>query len=334
MNLDRHDWLSRRVEDAIDPDRVIVDPHHHLWDRGGSTYLAAELAADTSRSHRVVQTVFVECLAGYREDGPEALRPVGETEFVAGEADTLDHAGGPTIAGIVGFADLRLGAAVDEVLAAHEAASGGRFRGVRHATAWVDHREIRSAHTRPTPGLMLDPGFQAGVRVLAARRHTYDAWLYHPQLPELVQLARTIPETTIVLNHLGAPLAIGPYRDVADDVDAVWKAGMTLAASCPNVYLKIGGIGMDNYFVTGWSELPEPPGSEEVAAFWSDRVRWCIDTFGPERAMFESNFPVDRQALTYAVLWNSFQRMASGYDQREQDALFSGTARAVYRLAG
>ena len=187
-------WLARTVEDVIDPDLPIVDPHHHLWERDGFLrYLLDDLHADTGAGHRVEQTVFVECAWDYRTSGPEELRPVGETEAVVrlGEESASR---GAEMAGIVGFADLTLGDAVDEVLAAHVEAGRGRFRGIRHATAFDPDPRIRRTHTLPTANLMADPSFRAGVARLAAHGLSFDAWLYHPQIPELTALARAVPE--------------------------------------------------------------------------------------------------------------------------------------------
>ena len=332
MELDRFDWLAGTVEPAIDPDRRIVDPHHHLWDRGGSTYLAPELLADLTGSHNVTKTVFVECRAKYDREAEPHFAPVGETTFVAGEAAITDAAGGPTIAGIVSHADMMLGDRVEEVLAAHDAAGKGRFRGVRHATSWDASDEIRPGHSSPTRAMMDTPEFRAGVAKLAEMGFSFDSWLFFTQLGELERLARALPQASIVLNHLGGPIAIGPYRAERDQAHAAWRAAMTSIAGCDNVVLKVGGIGMDNYFGLGWAAAPAPPSSEQVAGHWSDDVRWCIDLFGPTRCMLESNFPVDRQALPYPVLWNALQIMASTYSETEQDELFAGTAERVYRL--
>jgi predicted TIM-barrel fold metal-dependent hydrolase len=319
-------------EPAVDPQRRIVDPHHHLWDRRGSTYLSEQLLIDTRSTHNVTHTVFVECLSEYDDNVPAHLRPVGETRFVAAEAAKLRTTGRTEIAGIVGFADMTLGAAVEEVLAAHDTAGTGLFRGVRHATAWSDDPEIRVGHTNPPERLMEDNKFREGIATLGAKGYSFDAWLYFDQLHELTALARRLPDVSIVLNHLGAPLGIGRYRDRHTEVTALWKAAMIGVASCPNVSLKIGGIGMDDLFVTGWGAIDPPADSDLVVARWDNQVRWCIDTFGPSRCMFESNFPVDRQALSYSVIWNAFQKIAAVYDDAEQDEMFAGTATKVYRL--
>lgn len=335
MDLDRFDWLAQTRETAIDPDRRIVDAHHHLWDRGGSTYLAGQLLADLTGSHHVVRSVFVECMADYDHERPEHLWPVGETEFVRRQATATEEAtgdGGPTIGAIVGHADMMLGEAAEEVLAAHVDAGGGLFRGIRHATSWHASDQIREGHSRPFEQMMLTPQFQAGVRTLAAMDLSFDAWLFHTQLDDLCALADAVPEATIVLDHLGGPLGIGPYAHDRDAVRADWRDGIAEVARRDNVVVKIGGIGMEMYYGMGWHERPAPPGSEEVAAYWSDDVRYCIDTFGPDRSIAESNFPVDRSSLPYAVLWNALQIIADGYSDAEQDRIFSGTATQVYRL--
>ena len=333
MDLDRFDWLARTQEPAIDPHRRIVDAHHHLWDRGGSTYLAAELLADVTSTHNVTQTVFVECKADYDTSRPEHLWPVGETEFVARQAEATERAGGPAVAAIVGHADMMLGAGVEEVLSAHVAAGGGRFRGVRHATSWHESDDIRAGHSRPSPEMMRTPAFIAGVERLADMELRFDAWLFHTQLDELTELAAAVPHASIIVNHLGGPLGIGPYANRRDAVREHWRPAIARVARNTNVVMKLGGIGMEMYYGMGWSDQPQPPGSEEVADYWRDDVQFCIDTFGPDRCLFESNFPVDRQTLPYPVLWNAFQIIASRYSEAEQDRLFAGTAIEVYGLA-
>ena len=333
MELDRFDWLAQRREAAIDPNRVIVDPHHHLWDRGGSTYLAPQLLADVTGTHNVVKTVYVECIANYDKSRDRAFWPVGETIFVAGEADAAEAAGGPTIAGIVGHVDLTLGDAVADVLDAHVHAADGRFRGIRHMAAWDESDDVDNAFNRPVQHMMADEGFRRGARVLASMGLTFDAWVYHPQLAEVDALAAAIPELPIIVNHLGAPLRIGPYAGAPEQVALDWKRGLDALAGRPNVSIKLGGIGMEDKFAMGWASRSLPPDSEEVAAHWGDDVRWCIERFGTDRCMFESNFPVDRQTLPYPVIWNAFQIIAAEYTESEQDDLFSRTATRVYRLS-
>lgn len=317
-------------EEPIDPTQPIVDPHHHLWDHPTSRYLLEELRADTGSGHSVVQTVFVECGSAYRHDGPEAMRPVGETDFVAAQAADSERSEGAAIAGIVGFADLT-SPGVEDVLAAHLEAGGGRFRGIRHASAYDPSPDIRPSHTNPPPGLLAEPAFRSGFAALGRAGLSFDAWLFHPQLLELADLARAHPEVPVVLDHLGAPLGIGPYAGRRAAVLEVWRAGMEEVAACPNVTLKLGGIGMP-IFGLGWHHRPEPPSSEELAAAWGTEIRWCIERFGVDRCMFESNFPVDRASCSYTTLWNTFQRIAADANPTERSALFHDTAARSYRL--
>jgi L-fuconolactonase len=321
------------MEDVLEPGLPICDPHHHLWDYPGRRYLLDELRADTGSGHRVTATVFVECTSMYRAGGPQATRPVGETEFVNGiAAMSASGAYGPTriAAGIVGFADLTLGERVGEVLDAHLAASG-RFRGIRHAAGWDGSDAIRNSHTNPPPGLLGDARFRRGFAELAPRGLTFDAWLYHPQLPELTGLAKAFPDTTIVLDHFGGPLGIGPYAGRRREVFAWWKEAVRDVADCPNVVAKLGGLVMPlNGF--GFHKRETPPTSAELAEATGDWYRHAIDCFGVDRCMFESNFPVDKVSVSYRTLWNSFKRLAAGFTAAEKASLFHDTAVRVYRL--
>jgi len=330
---ERHNWLRLRIEEPVDAAQPIIDPHHHLWERSTSTYLAPELVADANRGHNITHTVFVECSVHYDEGAAPELAPVGETRFIADEAAQVAELGSTRLAGIVGFVDMRLGAAVEEVLHAHETAGDGLFRGVRHGTNWSHFDAIRNGHHHPTEGLLADADFRDGVATLARLGHSFDAWLYFDQLDELADLAQAIPGCSIVLDHLGGPLGIGPHAHDRDAMLTAWAQGMQAVSACPNVVVKIGGIGMEHYFGMGWAELAAPPTSDVVAAYWADVVHRTIDLFGPDRCMFESNFPVDRQTLPYTVLWNAFQKLAQRYSESEQHALFQATAARVYRIA-
>jgi predicted TIM-barrel fold metal-dependent hydrolase len=279
----------------------------------------------------VVDTVFIDCASGYRTTGPEHLRPVGETEYVAERAAETERRGGPRICGIVSHANLDLGAGVEEVLAEHVVAGGGRFRGVRHSAAWDPDPSIARSHSNPPPDLYGRAAFRAGLATLGRMGLSFDAWQYHPQLPALVELARARPEVPIVVNHLGAPLGIGPYAGRRDEVRAAWQPPMSDLAGLENVHLKVGGIGMSRYGL-GWERGERPPGSDELVAAWGDDIRWCIDRFGPQRCMFESNFPVDSESCSYVVLWNTFKKVSAGYSPTERADLFAGTARRFYRL--
>jgi predicted TIM-barrel fold metal-dependent hydrolase len=312
------------MEEILEPGLLICDPHHHLWDHPGSRYMVEELTADTGSGHSIERTVFVECLSGYRTEGPEPFRPLGETEFVV----AADPAG--FIAGIVGFADLRL-PEIGDVLAAHIDAGAGRFRGIRHASAWDPSPEIRPSHTNPPPGLLDDPAFRSGFAALGRAGLSFDAWLYHPQIPELTDLARAHPDVSIVLDHLGGPLGIGPYRDGRDEIFKTWRLAMEDLARCPNVVVKLGGIGMP-VFGMAWHRQPDATTSSDLAAAWGDDIRWCIDQFGVDRCMFESNFPVDKASCSYAVLWNAFKRIVADASPADKAALFHDTASRTYRL--
>jgi L-fuconolactonase len=329
------EWLSTFEEPILEPALEIVDPHHHLWDFARHRYLLDEFVADTGSGHRVRETVFVECTAGYRSDGPAALKPVGETEFVNAIAtESASGRFGPTrvAAGIVGFADLTLGGAVEEVLAAHVAAGGGRFRGIRHAAAWQDKTpEVHISHTNPPPHLFRDRTFREGFAVLGKLSLTFDAWIYHPQIGEVTELARAFPGQPIVLDHVGGPLGLGWYADKRPEIFAEWREHMRELAAAPNVAVKVGGLGMR---INGFAfhKRERPPSSEELAAAWRPYVETCIEAFGASRCMFESNFPVDKISGSYATYWNAFKRLAAGASADEKAALFRETARRFYRL--
>lgn len=328
-------WLARQPREPIlDPDLPIVDTHHHLWDRAGHRYFLDDFLADLRTGHNVVATVFVECHAMYRAGGPEEMRPVGETEFVAGQAAMSASGGyGPTrvAAGIVGFADLTLGDRVEPVLAAHLRAGGGRFRGVRHAGAWDASEVIGNSRGITGPHLYLRQDFREGLRRLTALGLSLDAWVFHPQLADVIDLARAFPDTNIIMGHVGGPLGYGPYAGKRDEVFASWKASMTELATCPNVTLKLGGM-MMRLAAYPYKDLEAPPSSEEIAAFWGPYIGTSIELFGAHRCMLESNFPVDKMGAGYATLWNALKRIASGASAGEKHALFSGTARKAYRL--
>jgi predicted TIM-barrel fold metal-dependent hydrolase len=269
----------------------------------------------------------------YKESGPEEMRPVGETEFVQGIADQVARGQGMTAvaSGIVGFADLTLGSKVAPVLEAHIAASKNRFRGIRHISTWDAHPADIMATQNAPKGMLLDLKFREGFACLQKYGLSFDAWLYFPQLMELVDLARAFPDTAIVMDHIGGLVRIGPYAGKTDDVFHDWKRGIAALATCPNVSVKLGGLGMPRCGF-GWHEQAAPPGSAEVAKAVAPYFHWCIEQFGTERCMFESNFPVDKMSFSYTVLWNAFKRFSEDFSPRERQALFHDTAAKVYRL--
>ncbi|HUY28562.1 MAG TPA: amidohydrolase family protein [Candidatus Binataceae bacterium] len=332
---ERDSWLAQANEEPLEPALPIIDPHHHLWDHPGSRYLLEEILSDTGSGHRVIATVFVECMSMYRAEGAAPMKPVGETEFVNGVAAQSASGGyGETriAAGIVGFADLALGAAVEPVLQAHIAAAPARFRGIRHAGGFDASPAVRNSHTNPPPELYKSPRFREGFSVLGKLGLSFDAWQYHPQMREVIDLARAFPGTTIILDHFGGPLGIGPYEGRRAEIFAQWKKDLAELARCPNVVAKLGGINMP---VNGfdWHKRPAPPSSDDLVAATRDYYLHAIDRFGPARCMFESNFPVDRVSCSYRVLWNSFKKIAAGFNADEKASLFHRTAAQAYRLA-
>ncbi len=330
-------WLAQVQEDTIDPSRRIVDPHHHLWRRPSGDYLLEDLWSDTEslgadgRSHDIQKTVFVECRACYREGGPQELRPVGETEFVAEIAAASTSGDGAVIAGIVSHANLTLGEAAAEVLDAHQEAGDGLFRGIRHAGARDRHPEALRIPGRAPEGLYADADFRRGAKALGERGLTFDTWHYHHQNRDFRDLARAVPETTMVLDHFGTPLGVGPYADKREEIFATWKRDIAEIADCPNVIAKLGGLAMpDNGF--GWSDRATPATSDELVAAQLPYYLHAIDCFGPERCMFESNFPVDKYSISYHALYNALKKIASRFSDDEQDAMFYRTAARIYSL--
>jgi L-fuconolactonase len=320
-------WHASAREEVIEPERLIVDPHHHMWRRPPQAFELPELMAELESGHDVRATVFVQNNAGYREDWPEPLRPVGETEYIDGFARAAGSR--KACAGIVGFADLRLGAAVRPVLEAHLAASP-RFKGIRYQAQW-DPELGSMARIAAPQGLLLDADFRAGFAELAPLGMRFDAWIYFHQLGELESLAVAFPETPIILNHIGAPLGIGPYASRRNEVFNTWSTGIRALARHANVSVKLGGLGMESYGF-GFEARENPASSAELAEAWRPYVELCIEAFGPHRCMFESNFPVDKVTASYRTLWNAFKRIAAGASETEKDALFNATARRIYDL--
>ena len=322
-------WLAQTQEDAIDPELPICDAHHHLWLDGGHTgspYTLADFHADTSTGHNVVRTVFLQCQAEYRKDGPEHLRPVGETEFVARMAQQSAGSGQAQITAIMAHADVASDT-LTEALLAHEDAGCGLFRGIRYMTAQDPHPPL----AMPASAAMDSAQYLAGIRKLGDLGYTYDAMVYHPQLHELATVARACPDTTIVVDHLGGFLGTGPYKGRREEILDHWRAGIKALAASPNTYLKLGGIGMPMMGFR-WDKQAQPPTSEELAKPWAEPINYAIEQFGPERCMFESNFPVDKRGASYTVLWNAFKRITSKYSDEERRNLFHNSAARAYRI--
>jgi predicted TIM-barrel fold metal-dependent hydrolase len=330
----REDWLAQHTEEVIDPQRPIVDPHHHLWQRGKLRYMIEQMVADIASGHNVIATVYVDCRSMYRAGGPEAFRPVGEVEFANGVAAMSASGGygkGLICAGIVGHANLLLGEAAKPVLEAEIAAGNGRFRGIRHSSAWDAEPVVAGLYATRPKGILLDPTFRKGFACLAPLGLSFDAWLFHPQIGELTDLARAFPDTRIVLDHCGGPAGVGRFAGRREETFADWKAAIQEIAKCPNVVVKLGGLAMC-LLGHDFHMRPMPPSSEQTAAAWRPYIETCIEAFGPGRAMFESNFPPDKGQCSYQVIFNAFKRVAAPYSEAEKTALFSKTAMDFYKL--
>jgi len=341
------------TEAILEPDLPIIDPHHHLWDlrpmlgafpeprhpfietiAGTPYYTFDQLRADVETGHRIVGTVYLECGAFYRADAGERMKVVGEVEYVGGVA--AQSASGlygelRACAGIVGHADLTYGERVAEVFTALAEAGNGRFRGIRHQAAWDADPATLGPPFHAVEGLYRSAAFREGFAELAKLGLTFDAWVLEPQLRDVIDLARAFPHQPICLDHCGTPLGMGPYKGKREDGFARWSTSIRELARCENVVVKLGGLAMA---FCGMPEEGPAAGydSERLAAMWRPYIETCIEAFGPARAMFESNYPVDRWGASYPVLWNTFKRLAVGASADEKRALFAGTAARFYRI--
>jgi L-fuconolactonase len=330
-------WLGRQEPELVlEPDLPIIDPHHHFWETPArGRYLLHEFLDDLAAGHNITQTVFLECEAMYRTTGPEELRSVGEVEFVRGLA-AMGASGGygttKIAAGMVGFAELTVGARIRKTLEAQVEAGGGILRGLRYCMPWDKHDEVGKYVVRCIPpGLLFDPTFREGYAQLKEFNLSFDVWMYFTQLQDIAALARAFPDTTIIVNHVGGPICVGPYAGHRAEVFEEWRRNLAVVASCPNTRIKLGGLGM-LHFGFDFHLRDKPPASAELADAWRPYIETCIELFGPERSMFESNAPPDKQSCSYLTLWNAFKRIAAGASADEKAALFSGTAAEVYRL--
>ena len=331
-----NDWLALTQAPTLEPELPICDPHHHFWDlRPGSIpyqrYLLHELNADIYSGHNVRSTAFVEARSMYRPGGPEELRPVGEVEFVQGLAAASNsgvYGDSRAAAAIVGHADLKLADKVQPVLEALQAASPNRFRGIRHNVTW---NTDPSWDNRETQGILANSQFREGARVLARMGLSLDMMQAFPQMPEIADFAKAVPDLTIILNHIGGLSRTGIYANKDDEVIPVWEEGIAAVAACPNVVVKLGGLGMPRIGF-GWHGREVPIGSEELAEAMSPWLTYCIEQFGPNRCMFESNFPPDKVSFSYNVMYNAFKIMSGSYSSTERAAMLHDTAVRVYRI--
>jgi L-fuconolactonase len=326
-------WLKRRREKIIEPDLAIVDPHHHLWDRPGNRYLFEEAFDDFAPGHQVIATVHVEGRYMYRTTGPDEFKSLGETEFINGVASrSATGLSGPLkmCAGIVGPVDLLLGERVEPILAAHLAAGDGRFRGVRPTILWHENSEVLAV--KNPRGVLSRSEAAAALRCVSKLGLSLDIWAFFTQMDEVLEVCREHPDLIVVINHFGGPLGIGPYAGRPDESFEDWREAMRRVATCENAVIKLGGLGM-RYAGFEFNTLTDPPSSDLLAQSWRPYIEECIGLFGPQRCMFESNFPVDRGMYSYEILWNAFKKVTSNLSTSERARLFRETAAQVYRLS-
>ena len=331
-----NDWLAQSPEETLEPELPICDPHHHFWVARPEPvhyqkYLLPELAADVGSGHNVRSTVFIEVRCEYRQDGSDEMKPVGEVEYIQTIADASaagNHGPTQAAAAIIGHADLKLAKGVRPVLEAMQAASPNRFRGVRHSVGWDESPELAN---RDIKGALATDGYRAGAKVMEGMGLVLENSLYFHQLSELADFARSVPDLTIVLNHIGGLCRVGPYANRDDEVIPQWRKGVEEVAKCPNIVMKLGGVGQLRYGYY-WHDRETAVGSEELAQGLAPLMDHCIQQFGPDRCMFESNFPVDKVSYSYNVLFNAFKRLSKGYSATERAALFHDTAARVYNI--
>lgn len=339
------------VEPIIDADLPIIDAHHHLWDRRNypgveeathpalvalapvNRYLFDDFLRDTDTGHNVVATIFTECGAFYRADGPIERQSIGETEFATGVAAMSAsgwYGSNRLCAGIIGHVDLSLGDAVMPFLETHRQIAGERFRGIRNSAPYDADPDVLGPLNK-SPHRYAQANFRDGFRHLAPLGLTFDAWVLEPQLSDVTELARAFPDTQIILDHTGTPPGLGRYRGTHAERFAVWRHGIQEIARCPNVAVKLGGLGMGFCNFPSFGQRPRAT-SAFLASEWQPYFHACIEAFGVNRSMFESNFPVDFGTCDYVTLWNAFKKTVAGASADEKAALFSGTAAAIYGL--
>ena len=332
-----NEWLAKTQEETLEPEIPICDPHHHFWVARPEPvhyqqYLLPELSSDVGSGHNVKSTVFIEVRCEYRTDGPDEMKPVGEVEYIQTIADAAAAGSqGPTkaAAAIIGHADLKLGDGVRPVLEAMQAASPNRFRGVRHSVGYDESPELAN---RDIKGALGTDGYRAGAKVLASMGLVLENSLYYHQLSELADFARAVPELPIVLNHIGGLVRVGPYANRDEEVMPEWRKGVEEVSKCPNIIMKLGGVGQLRYGYY-WHDRETAIGSEELAQELGPLMEHCIQQFGPDRCMFESNFPVDKISYSYNVIYNAFKRLSKGYSPTERTAMFHDTAARVYNIS-
>ncbi len=325
-------WLSLHKEETIDPERPIIDPHHHFWP-GDMHYLLEDLWQDTESGHNVKKTVFIECSQEYLKVGDKDFAPVGETIFVKNICDLAKKEKHRTqIEGIVGHVNLMIGAEKTvSVLKSHLEVGGALFKGIRHAGGWDHHPELSNSHHNPPKNLYLNETFLASLNELSNLNLSFEAWQYHHQVNQVKKIAELLPKLKIVLNHFSGPIGIGPYANKKDEIFEIWKTDIRELAKHENVYAKLGGMAMP---INGYEfhKQVSPATSDQLVQEQKHYYHYLISNFGPERCMFESNFPVDKQSISYNVVWNAFKKMAKSYTSEDKDLMFYKTAESFYKL--
>lgn len=334
------DWLtSVPAPAALEPDLPIVDCHHHLYGKAEDLhhYPIESLARDLRSGHRILGTVYVEAYDfGWRQDGPDELKSVGEVELVSRlTGHPVDTPRGPCVvaAGIVSHVDMRRGSQAGPILDQHEQAAKGRLSGVRHRAATDDGAIGQLMGVRPPEGLLRQPAFQEAVRGLARRQLAFDVWVYCTQLDDVIALADACPETLLILDHAGGLLGVAEYADRQEALRSRWQSDLQALAGRHNVRLKIGGLGTVECGFQ-FEQGRHPASATQLAHAWRPVIECCVQAFGTERCMFESNFPVDKQSSSYVELWNAFKLITDGWSDDERQDLFHRTACRTYRLHG
>ena len=334
----RQEWLDQHIEDAILPDLPIIDPHHHLWDAGFGRYYVEELLKDIKSSgHNVESTVYIMSSSNtkiYAKDGPEEFRPLSEIKFATDEAKRADLIPNNHVkvnASIVGSVDLTFGKKLKPVLEKAINISEGRLKGIRMLLASHQDPRINSGAVRSDLGLMLHPNFIDGAKCIQNADLSLDFWIYHTQLYEMEQIARALPDLTIILNHVGGPIHLGEYEGKQALTHREWRSAMMRLAKIPNINVKLGGLGMA---VNGakFHENNNPPNSTQLSNIWKPWIYETLDMFGFDRCMFESNFPVDKGSCSYGVLWNAFKILAKDMSEDEKNKLFKQNASRIYKI--
>ena len=159
-----------------------------------------------------------------------------------------------------------------------------------------------------------------------------DITVYFHQLEELADFAKSVPNLTIVLNHIGGLYRIGPYANKDNEVLPHWREGIRKVSECDNIVLKLGGIGQPRYGFL-WHTYNKPISSETLSDELAPLINYCIDQFTPARCMFESNFPPDKVSYSYNILFNAFKLLSKQYSDKERADLFHDTATRIYKIA-